>query len=367
MKITNIVTKIIAVTSLLAMLSGCDSSTIDILDNLIDPGVSSDYIIEKCESMYDDTFTLQAANTQIWSADYAEVILHSEKLDEDITVWYQEEGSNEWLVSNYMPIKYKSQVEDAVSNLAKQVYGDCIVYNAPISHGSMEITSETSLSEYMSNPYSSLANYIAVESDPATGDSDIEKFVKLLKEHNILTDFTIYYHDTLDSVDKPEEFDNLFPNFNKALHVLVDKDYTISYSSWTDNPIKYYDTKVEETDTIKVEETTKVEDTTKVDDPGDPVETQPTSLLTLDTLLKIAEKGTEIAWEDFDGYTYEDIGSGLYIYVYDIDDTFELHVGGFRTFKPSYIRLALKEDNADFVDVQNSSIDEINQFIDKNS
>lgn len=50
--------------------------------------------------------------------------------------------------------------------------------------------------------------------------------------------------------------------------------------------------------------------------------------LTLDDVRLLAEKGEELDWEDFDGYAYRDVGSGLYIRYYEIDGTFAVMIGG---------------------------------------
>ncbi len=73
--------------------------------------------------------------------------------------------------------------------------------------------------------------------------------------------------------------------------------------------------------------------------------------LTLDDVLKLAEKGESLTWEDFAEFTHKDVGSGLYIASFEIDDTFYLRIGdGKITGKPMYIRLCVR-DSEDFADV----------------
>lgn len=50
--------------------------------------------------------------------------------------------------------------------------------------------------------------------------------------------------------------------------------------------------------------------------------------LTLEDVLELAKKGEALGWEDFEGFRYEDIGSGLFVYRYEIDETFDLVIGG---------------------------------------
>lgn len=50
--------------------------------------------------------------------------------------------------------------------------------------------------------------------------------------------------------------------------------------------------------------------------------------LTMEKVRELAEKGEELTWSDFEDYPYEDIGSGLYIYRYEIDESYYLLIGG---------------------------------------
>ena len=50
--------------------------------------------------------------------------------------------------------------------------------------------------------------------------------------------------------------------------------------------------------------------------------------LTLDEVVRQAEKGDELSWEDFENYSYRVTGSGLYIRSYEIDDEYHLLIGG---------------------------------------
>jgi hypothetical protein len=61
--------------------------------------------------------------------------------------------------------------------------------------------------------------------------------------------------------------------------------------------------------------------------------------ITFDDVIQLSKKGDELTWSDFDQYVYEDIGSGLYIFKYEIenDDTYLLIGGDNLNEKPSYI------------------------------
>ncbi len=50
--------------------------------------------------------------------------------------------------------------------------------------------------------------------------------------------------------------------------------------------------------------------------------------LTLDDVVTLAQKGEALTWSDFESYAGQDIGSGIHLMQYKIDDTYTLKVGG---------------------------------------
>ncbi|MBQ8835400.1 MAG: hypothetical protein IJ001_10850 [Oscillospiraceae bacterium] len=73
-------------------------------------------------------------------------------------------------------------------------------------------------------------------------------------------------------------------------------------------------------------------------------------VLSLEKVVELAEKGENLGWEDFEGYASEEIGSGLYILRYEIDDVFHLRVGGVPDEAPWYIRLCTNSTN-EYIDL----------------
>lgn len=70
--------------------------------------------------------------------------------------------------------------------------------------------------------------------------------------------------------------------------------------------------------------------------------------LTLETVKALAQKGEELDWSDFADYPYTDVGSGLYVYRYEIDDVFTLYVrGGSTEVRPAAVELAAGEQRID--------------------
>lgn len=87
-----------------------------------------------------------------------------------------------------------------------------------------------------------------------------------------------------------------------------------------------------------------------VSHPSNPPVTEPQwERLTIETVKELAKKGDALSWSDFEPYRHTDIGSGLYIYFYEIDENYCLVIGGGDTqTAPLYIRLVLKPYDHDF-------------------
>ena len=82
--------------------------------------------------------------------------------------------------------------------------------------------------------------------------------------------------------------------------------------------------------------------------PSNPPVTEP---LTLAVVKQLSEKGEALSWSDFEQYEHNDIGSGLHIYRFDIDEKYCLIIGGGNTENPPmYIRLVCKAEDSEFID-----------------
>lgn len=105
-----------------------------------------------------------------------------------------------------------------------------------------------------------------------------------------------------------------------------------------------------------------------VSNPSNPPITEPQwEELTLEKVKELAKKGDALTWSDFEPYRHTDIGSGLYIYFYEIDENYCLVIGGGDTKSvPLYIRLVLKPYDHEFLDDKayiDIRTDNLNDFI----
>ncbi|MBE6631930.1 MAG: M56 family metallopeptidase [Ruminococcaceae bacterium] len=68
--------------------------------------------------------------------------------------------------------------------------------------------------------------------------------------------------------------------------------------------------------------------------------------LSLEDVIALSEKGLDITWEDLAGFSCTEVGSGLYICKYEINETFYLLVGGGAPIgKPMYVFLCIEDSD----------------------
>ena len=90
--------------------------------------------------------------------------------------------------------------------------------------------------------------------------------------------------------------------------------------------------------------------------------------MTLADVITLSQKGHDLRWSDFGQFKYYETGSGLYIRVYEINEEFEVWIGG--SFNPAqddipmYIHLTLANDRGQKIDIRDGGVTE---FISKHS
>lgn len=89
------------------------------------------------------------------------------------------------------------------------------------------------------------------------------------------------------------------------------------------------------------------------------------STLSLNDVIILSQKGEDLTWSDFDGYSYAETGSGLYIRVYEINELFSLWIGGGSIEEsPMYIRLVSETNQDDYIDIRTENV---TAFLEKHS
>ena len=89
------------------------------------------------------------------------------------------------------------------------------------------------------------------------------------------------------------------------------------------------------------------------------VQIMPSQKLSLNDVIVLSQKGYDLTWSDFDDYAYIETGSGLYIRVYEINEMYELWIGGGWTDEdPMYIYLTLADDLDTRIDIRDGGVTE---------
>ena len=94
------------------------------------------------------------------------------------------------------------------------------------------------------------------------------------------------------------------------------------------------------------------EDTVK----EDPTLLKGTKDMTLNDIMRLAELGDELDWANFKDYKGRDVGSGLYIWEFTLEDDYVLDVGGTTDKKPLYILLSHDDDKG--IDIRTNDVKE---------
>jgi len=78
--------------------------------------------------------------------------------------------------------------------------------------------------------------------------------------------------------------------------------------------------------------------------------------LTLDDVITLSQKGDALSWSDFEQYQGREVGSGLYIMRYEIDELFAVLVGGVPAETPMYIDLRVNNEAEDHIDIRTGDV-----------
>lgn len=85
--------------------------------------------------------------------------------------------------------------------------------------------------------------------------------------------------------------------------------------------------------------------------------------LTIEKVIELSKKGDTLTWGDFEPYDNVDIGSGLYILLYDMEEPYYIIIGGTSMdINPMYIHLVSAQNQEDFIDIRTESVED---FIEK--
>ena len=84
----------------------------------------------------------------------------------------------------------------------------------------------------------------------------------------------------------------------------------------------------------------------------------PDHVLTQEALLTLAQKGEALSWADFDGFSYTEGGSGLYIRTYPVEGGFTVQIGGAGPDEaPMYLTLFADADPEMLLDLRTGDVE----------
>ncbi len=79
----------------------------------------------------------------------------------------------------------------------------------------------------------------------------------------------------------------------------------------------------------------------------------------LNEIIMLSQYGYTLHWTDFEDYPYIETGSGLYVRVYEINEMYELRIGGTDTdSEPMYMYLTLADDPDTKIDIRDGGVTE---------
>ena len=79
--------------------------------------------------------------------------------------------------------------------------------------------------------------------------------------------------------------------------------------------------------------------------------------LDLEDVIPLSEKGDALTWADFENFAYTEVGSGMYIRYYEIDETFSLMIGGPSPDEPPwYINLHAGDSGENIMDIRTGNV-----------
>lgn len=89
-----------------------------------------------------------------------------------------------------------------------------------------------------------------------------------------------------------------------------------------------------------------------------PVSPKDEKKLTLADVIELSQKGDALNWEDFESFSSMDVGSGLYIRCYEIDDMFSLLIGGPNLKEKAwYFRLEANDGSDAYIDIREGDVE----------
>jgi hypothetical protein len=205
-------------------------------------GPSLEKMINYMEEKYEEEFVVVAVNTQVWTAEYTDIMVKPSKNPDDIvTVRTYMEAGKRIYEDNYIPILRREEFDAAYQKMASEVYGKCKVFATSIEAMTTlpaEIDKNTKINDILSNPNVRGMISIFVEADTTKKDEQIEALRLKLKEKKWFTLVDIYYLNKGGLNQNLKKQEDILENVNTFYltgRMILSKDFEITTLRWESN------------------------------------------------------------------------------------------------------------------------------------
>ncbi len=193
-----------------------------------------DDVTSYLSEQYNDTFSLVSFGNELWNEEYSEIIYSSKKLNTEVVAWFYSNGK---IIDNYMALKYKTDIEQLVSPIVKDIYGEVLVVNIPIHYGKEHFNKELTFADYAANKQSSISIAIATYKDTEDAQEDINALILKLKENRVIANVRVFYYTKFEfeTIKTTNEATTIFsPLSSKRLSATMNTDYSIDFVNWSE-------------------------------------------------------------------------------------------------------------------------------------
>jgi hypothetical protein len=221
--------------------SGCMNNNIEKEPMEKDNTSVKDLMMKHMEEKYNEKFEFVNIDTEVWTANYTEMILSSEKYPGGRIIVHRNK-ENGLIIDNYVDFLMKTKIEEAVGKIIAEIYPKSkVFYHAGSEPLSNNITPDMSIEDYVKARIFALPIDICVEdSEYETSKNEkLEQLRKVLEEKEYRSDLRIYYL----KEGKLEQFEDSNweeltsePTINEFVVLrgsfYMDNSYKFGYSEW---------------------------------------------------------------------------------------------------------------------------------------
>ena len=194
-------------------------------------------MMEYLEQKYDEKFEFVNINTQVWSADYTEMIVKSEK-HPNVSIIVQKNNTSGEMLDNYISIILNQDIEREISSIVTSIYGENKTFNTPKRKVlPSTIEKDASVTDLLTTvPYASDLK-VFVTKEPLSKDDDLNKFISVIKNKRYPLTFSICYvsEEEFQEISQNNYTELLTKNRSKLIacgDFVMNESVELTYKSW---------------------------------------------------------------------------------------------------------------------------------------